>query len=426
MNTFKRVLMISYYAPPIDTPAAMRVGKFAQYLPEFGWKVTILTVKELDYYQIDTKNFQGVDEADIIRTESFDLMRLLKLVKKKKNFGRNLHRNREGFTNKIKSFFPIDDKIGWMPFCYSAGTRILRRDRYDVIYCTLGGTNAHAITAYKLAKKFKIPLLVEQRDPWVDHIFTKHNWYNKILNSYWEKKVLVYADKIVTVTKGLKNLIDVKYNFPEDKVSVIYNGFDDFVEENKSIKKDDYLTLTFAGNMYKDITPKDLFDVLEDKKETKIKIRFIGNFRNTFFELKDEFEKKSQKNILVELIPRILKSELNYYLHSSDILMIFLPNRKRAEEILTTKLFDYLPYKKPILAFCPPKGELAEMIYQENLGFVIEAGNKADGIDNFNKIFSLYKEDKLAEIHGSNQFIANYSRKNISKKMAKELDKLIC
>ena len=417
--------MISYYAPPINTPAAIRVGKFAKYFPEFGWKATILTVKDLDYYQKDPALFTGVNEEDICRTESLDPLRLMKLMKSKKNLGESLHKSKEGLTNKIKTFFPIDDKVGWMPFCYSAGKKILKRDSYDAIYCTLGGTNAHAIVAYKLAKKYNIPLLVEQRDPWADHIFTKYNWYNKVLNNYWENKVLSFADKIITVTKGLKTLIENKYNFPKEKVSVIYNGYDDFIKDKQTIPKDDYLTFTFAGNMYKDITPKDLFDALVDEKETKIRIRFIGNFRNKFLELKEDFEKNVGENILVEVIPRLKKSALNDYLHSSDLLLIFLPNRARADEILTTKLFDYLPYKKPILAFCPKNGELAEMIENGNLGFVADAGDKEDAMKQIKKIIELKKNGELNSVCGSDEFITQFTRKKITQQMAAKLDELI-
>ena len=47
------ILMISYFAPPYNIPSAVRVGKFAKYLPKFGWNPIILTVKELGYYQKD-------------------------------------------------------------------------------------------------------------------------------------------------------------------------------------------------------------------------------------------------------------------------------------------------------------------------------------------------------------------------------------
>src|SRR5687768_5462473 len=45
----RRVLMITYHFPPEAASGAVRVSKFAKYLPEFGWDPYILTVKEKYY-----------------------------------------------------------------------------------------------------------------------------------------------------------------------------------------------------------------------------------------------------------------------------------------------------------------------------------------------------------------------------------------
>ena len=40
----KNVLFITYYFPPSGGPGVQRSLKFVRYLPEFGWKPTVLTV----------------------------------------------------------------------------------------------------------------------------------------------------------------------------------------------------------------------------------------------------------------------------------------------------------------------------------------------------------------------------------------------
>ena len=41
----KHLLMISYPFPPNSSAGAVRSERFARYLPEFGWKVDVVTIK---------------------------------------------------------------------------------------------------------------------------------------------------------------------------------------------------------------------------------------------------------------------------------------------------------------------------------------------------------------------------------------------
>ena len=412
----KNILMISYFAPPYNIPSAVRIGKFAKYLPEFGWNPIILTVKELGYYQKDWQQYEGINESQIYRTESLDPIRLLNFFKKEKV--QRIHRNKEGFTNKIKRLFPIDAKVGWMPFCYRKGKEILSNRKIDAIYCTTGGIYNHVITSYKLAKKFQIPLIVDIRDLWVDHPFKEGTFYNKILNSYWEKKILKFADKVVVVTPGLKKHYDDKYSFLGNKTEVITNGFDIENHEYENNIDNTGITFTFAGSFYKNLSPKDLFNAIPDNINDKIKLQFIGNFRNQFWNLKQRFEDRKLQNVEIEILPRMIKRKLYNYLNSADVLLIFLPQGKKYECILTTKLFDYLLHKKPILAFCSPNGDLAEFIQKGNLGFIAEAGNTKDGSKIIRKILELKKSHKLRDIQRDENFVDRYSRKNLTKRLA--------
>ena len=411
----KNILMISYFAPPYNTPSAVRIGKFAKYLPEFGWNPIILTVKELGYYQKDWQQYGGINKSQIYRTESFDPIRLLNNFKIEKV--QNIHRSKEGITNKIKRLFPIDSKVGWMPFCYKKGKEILSNREIDAIYCTTGGIYNHVITSYKLAKKFQKPLIVDIRDLWVDHPFKERTFYNKFLNSYWEKKILKFADKVIVVTPGLKRHYDDKYSFLGNKTEIITNGFDIETYEHENNVDNKVITFTFAGSFYKNLSPEDIFNAIPDNVNDKIKLQFIGNFRNQFWNLKQRFEERKSQNVEIEILPRMVKNKLYNYLDSADVLLIFLPQGKKYECILTTKLFDYLFHKKPILAFCSPNGDLAEFIQKGNLGFIAEAGNIKDGSRIIRKILELKKNHKLRDIQRDEEFVNRYSRKNLTKRL---------
>ncbi len=426
----KNVLIISYFAPPLNTASAVRTGKSAKYLPQFGWNPIILSVKEIDYYQKDEEIYPH--DLNIIRTESFDLYRIAKLVKKtnKDNFSYKLHRKKEKITNFVKSLFPIDDKIGWMPFCYYKAKKIIYNNNIDIIFTSVGGVFHSAITAYFLSKKYKIPLILEFRDLWVNHPFQIRTYFNQKLNNIWEAKVINHANKIISLAPSQKEFLQNKYNLNEDKFEIITNGFDDddFKKDFSIKNKSDVIIFTFCGSFYTTLTPGDLFNsllLIQDTKQRSI-IRFIGNFRSNFWNLKEEFEGRlKEKKIEIEVIPRLIYYKLLKELYKSDVLLLFLPSDYRTKVIYHAKFFDYLAVRKPILSFCPKDSDIENIIKKGNLGFTIESGNIQDGKTQIEKIIKMFKEGSLKDIHGSNEFINQFTRKKVTEKLAKVFDSVI-
>ena len=76
MEQMQRVLLIAYYFPPCGMGGVQRAAKLAKYLPQYGWEVTVLTVKDIAYYQKDESLLEDIKQADIRRTGSLDPLRL--------------------------------------------------------------------------------------------------------------------------------------------------------------------------------------------------------------------------------------------------------------------------------------------------------------------------------------------------------------
>ena len=428
----KNVLMISYFAPPLNLPSAIRVGKFAKYLPEFGWSPIILSVKDIGFYLKDDELYKEVKNLNIHRTESLDYFRLMKLLQigKSKNLSENIHRSKEKITNFIKSLFPIDDKIGWMPFCYSKAKKIIKKNHIQIIFVSIGGVHHQAITAYFLAKKFDIPLILEFRDLWADHPFIERSYFGKLINNYWEKKVIDYATRIISLAPKQREFLKKKYNIYDNKIEYISNGYDEdyFNRKFPQKKEKGTLILTFCGGFYKNLTPSDLFNSFLRIKENRLKIiiRFIGNFRNQFFQLKKQYESKSfLDNISIEVIPRISYIQLLEKLHLSDVLMLFLPKDNKYDLILHAKLFDYMAIRKPIIAFCPKNSDVENIVNEGNLGFIVEAGNVDMGTKKIEEIIRLFKQNKLKEICGSDKFISQFTQRKATEKLVKVLNSVV-
>src|SRR5688572_664820 len=75
----RRVLLASYHFPPDAAVGALRVAKFARFLPEFGCDVHALTVQ--DRYReegLDEGRLKGLEDVPVVRTR--ELPRLETLI----------------------------------------------------------------------------------------------------------------------------------------------------------------------------------------------------------------------------------------------------------------------------------------------------------------------------------------------------------
>jgi len=376
----KNVLFISYFFPPLGGPGVQRSVKFCRYLPQYGWHPIVLTVKNVAYIAYDESLLKELLHCGIVRTGSLDFMRLLYLLEKqlKKCNTQSIYTGSSSSKKQfLRDVFPIDSKIGWIPFAVKKGERIIEKERISNIYCSVGPFSS-AIVGYKLSKKFNIPLVIDYRDLFIGKPDESYfsNWHMRYAYQ-WESKVLVRSKRVIINTHKAKKRIQQLYPMVDrNKFDVIYNGYDnaDFSDIRfDKISKD--IVFTYTGGFYGDRTPKFFIKALNELIKKKllsnnIKFQFIGNYSEEVFTmLKDK--------TISEYI--VVKTQVDHkkavkFLTESDFLMLFI-SHKGSEIVIPAKLFEYFAARKPILAMCPPQGEAAELIMSHNAGIVCSSKN---------------------------------------------------
>src|SRR3954447_12979096 len=73
----RRLLIVAYYFPPIGGIGSIRLVRFAEHLPEFGWDVTVLAPKATPHAADSRLRYP---EKHVVRSRSFELSRLKRLV----------------------------------------------------------------------------------------------------------------------------------------------------------------------------------------------------------------------------------------------------------------------------------------------------------------------------------------------------------
>ena len=104
----KKILIIAYYFPPAAGVGTFRVTKFVKFLPFFGWKPIVLTVKTSYYGRLDNTLMSDISKnIKIYRT---DIMN-----------------------------FPINDVgIKWLLPLLRNAQKIIKKEKIDVLYFTGG------------------------------------------------------------------------------------------------------------------------------------------------------------------------------------------------------------------------------------------------------------------------------------------------
>ncbi|MDY6915421.1 MAG: glycosyltransferase family 4 protein [Candidatus Cloacimonadota bacterium] len=408
----KKVLIISYFFPPLGGPGVQRTQKFVKYLPEFGWQPVVLTVKKIEYVAYDESLLSEISNVPIYRTGSCDPMRLLRIWEKLR--GKTKKRVYNKVTEKTKKLwreiFPIDSKIGWLPFAIRKGTKLAKKHDFKAVYATLLPYTS-ALVGYKIAKKLQLPLILDYRDLWLGkpEINFFSAWHRKFSRK-WETKVLQFASKVIINTHRACQRIKQLYpQIDPQKFEVLYNGYDSEDFKNQVKKEAGKIVFTYTGGFYGERTPKYFLQALEEMQiPPNVVFRFVGNY---FSDIKQLFANCNKKEQL-QLFPQVNHMQSVQYLQKSDFLMLFIAKRD-SEIVIPAKVFEYLAARRPILAMIPPQGEAAEIISKYKAGLICQIDSISEIKNNINEL-----------IHGKTDFKLDkedyriYSRRYLTEKLA--------
>jgi len=222
----RNVLIVAYHYPPIRSAGVERTAKFERYLPEFGYRTTILT----------TAAFGGRGDARHLRAwEPLAAYRWL--------FNRQARQRPESSTQVrtaagargqgardfVNRWLLVPDgQITWAPAAIIKGLRLLRGEPVDLIYSTSPPASGHLI-ALMLAQLTGLPWVADFRDSWVydplDPALSPDSSRFE-LEAWLEAAVVNGADATIAATAVSADMLRQQHPAARDRISVITNGFD--------------------------------------------------------------------------------------------------------------------------------------------------------------------------------------------------------
>jgi glycosyltransferase involved in cell wall biosynthesis len=416
-----KVLVISYYFPPMGLSGVQRTLKFTKYMSKYNWKPTVITSGNTGYYAHDEYLLREAENADIeiIRTEGKDPNSILSrygTIKMPRESIRKL-------LGKIsKAIFIPDNKKSWAKHAYEKAKEILEKESFDIIFVSIPPFSAFDMAA-KLKKEFSIPLFVDYRDLWTGNQFAYYPTpYHKSKHKKLEDAALRVADRIIVVNRRIKEELLQNFQFLKfEDVSIIPHGFDpaDFDNLEPDPKANSKIKITYSGIFYENITPKYFLNAF--KKITlerpdvaaNIELHFVGLFRKENLNL----VKKLKLESFVHIHGYLNHRESLKKIISSDILWLTISNTQNMDKVSAGKLFEYFGTRKPVIA-AVPDGASKTAALEYGASFIADPKNVEAIKDTVVKVHDLYHEDKLPV--PNEEFVLGHNRETLTERLTKE------
>jgi glycosyltransferase involved in cell wall biosynthesis len=369
----KKVLVIAYYFPPLGMGGVQRSAKFVKYLPQFGWKPYALTVKDVEYMAKDDSLLSEISpQAQIIRTGSFDPLRILFLAKKalrrtgERNAIADSNRKPLGFS---WLFFP-DNKVGWVPFAVRKAISLCRREKIDLIFSSSPPPSAH-LAAYMVKRAAGTPWVADFRDPWIGYKLEKPPTPLHLLSKRrLEKTIVSCADRIVTANPVIQAELTKAHPLMKS-ILLIDQGYDEEDFQEVVSTKPDVFTVGYLGTFSPDCNPQPVFralgELMYENLLPKDKVKFLHVGGSVHLDVKRLAKERGLSEIL-ETKRYLPHRQALAQMAKASVLLLITSDDPR---VFPAKVFEYLRLGKPILGIVPEESQMAKFLQSVNAQAVL-------------------------------------------------------
>lgn len=227
-----RILIISYYFPPMNAVASHRIYSWARTWVDAGHTVTVLTAPKPSGDDNFTPNVQNIR---IVEASNLSLKFLQNVAAKKYQSPRipsGTSKINKPFSDVFKSMNEWRKKRG---LCYThrmpdylslwsrSALKKTKGESYDLVVSSFGPYVTHLLAERIIARNSQVKWIADFRDLWIDHGSMTGLYPFTIIEKKHYKRILNKADLITTVSRPLAEKIG-KY-CKKNKIVIIYNGF---------------------------------------------------------------------------------------------------------------------------------------------------------------------------------------------------------
>jgi len=383
----KKVLFITYYFPPSGGPGVQRILRFLNTLPDLGWQPVVLTVENGDYPVLDTslqaKIPTGVEVCRTYIPEPYRLYR--KFTHREAGTAVDLSalsvsdRAHVSFKERVALFlrnwlFIPDARAGWLPFALRAGLRVVKQHKIDLIFSSAPPNTVHLV-GYWLRQLTSTPWVADFRDPWFKYLVPeRRGLIPRKLDAALGRWVVRHADRLIFVCDGVRR--EMLQAFPEGfggRETIITNGYNQADFAGLVAETQTHFTLTYVGSFFSRYDLSALIQALDHLVSTRpdfsedFRLVFCGTVETS---VRERLEASRFSHNLEFLGYQDHKTTLTKMV-SSTLLLLYIMDTVEGRNIPTSKLFEYLGARRPILALAPEESDAGRILQKTGAGVLV-------------------------------------------------------
>ena len=234
------VLFVAWEFPPLTAGGVQRPLYFIKYLQQFNINPIVVTVEDYGSYgKLDETLLKEIPESVTVERIKCNITYPSNRLAKWAN-----------------TYLQVVDNHAswWQPYIQEEVARIIAKYEPQAIYVTIPPFSMAPLWT-AIAKKYKLPLVLDFRDAWSQWIKTAFgSWFHYKAMVSLEGKCIRRANKLVCTSPQIAaDLKRVHPSLTDDKISIITNGFDGEINawtwQKKSLAKAKFV-IGYVGSFY--------------------------------------------------------------------------------------------------------------------------------------------------------------------------------
>lgn len=345
-----RILSISYFPPSEATPGAFRANAATTFLRSKGHEVHRVCAAPAGGLQTYPVRDLGASSKQVLRA--------IKWLRR--TCGPDFRATSGALTatavslqRQVRALREWPDYAqGWVAPAIIRSLRVLNNSGpFDVIYASSGPLSC-AVVGHVVSRLAGVPWVCEFRDLYScrSSLNPRAPW-RQPLDNHIEHFVVRTAVAGITVSQPLRKTLQQRH--PRVPFSVVMNGFDsatvcEALRANTPRSPEAPLIVLFAGSLYGGIRdPTPFLRAIANRPSKDVRLHvYIGASDKAWLELAAErYGVKPQ----VSVFPPVPHHDAIRAMASADVLLMPLPNGLDTQGMLTTKLFEYIGVRRPVL-----------------------------------------------------------------------------
>ena len=407
----RRLLVVSYFFPPVGGVGTERTLKHVTYLPDFGWRCAVVGPANSGYRIVDratlarippgTEVFRarGLEPSHVRRTVARLLRRRSMAGPPRSDPGDEPRepRPRQGAAGARRIanaawrfavpllFFP-DDQVLWLPGAYRAGMRARAAGPVDAVLSSSPPITGH-LAAGRLARRMGVPWVADFRDPWIGNAFARPlPAPHRLVQRELERWIVENATRVVLATERMLEQFASRYPDHRDRLVHLPNGYDLAELEaapdgSRAEARQGTFRIVYAGSVYGDRELSVFLDGVElllarrpDLREA-LRVDFVG-WLSTDNQAIAQWRFAPLEPV-VRYLGYLPRPEAIAQQRSADAGLVLLADGPGRDAVATGKLYEYIGLDLPILAVVPP-GEVRAVL--DGLDWGVVADPTPDGV----------------------------------------------